>query len=121
MHAPLPLAPHAVRHSILALTAGRWVGGVAAESPVRPLPSHPSGCPPGGSLRRIGMSASRFAAQLRLARISDEFYDAYTRYVLNPSARERELVAELLGPNAEAVSALNEFGQPLARERLAEF
>lgn len=66
------------------------------------------------------MSAARFAAQLQIARITDEFYAAYKRCVLKLLERERALHEQLLGPNANTRQMPNETGQPLSRERLAE-
>lgn len=60
-----------------------------------------------------------FAAQLKIARVTAEFYAAYTRYARNLLSREQALAARL-GLNAEGVRELNALGEPVTADRLAE-
>lgn len=66
------------------------------------------------------MNAAYFAAQLRIARITDEFYSAYVQFALNLLERERTRAGRLLGPDSDAVHVLSKYGQPMPREQLAE-
>jgi len=64
------------------------------------------------------MSATLFAAQLRLVRVTAEFHSAYVRYVTALVAKEQERLRSVLGADAAAVRALGDLGRPLSHDEL---